>query len=360
MTSPAANRFDDESLMRYADGTAAPAELSAIEAALSGDAGLRARVAMFRQMASLAHAAMNEVLHEPVPQRLVDAVRSAPAAKQARIGDETLMAYADGALDAAEAARVAGIAARDRDVERRISTFRQTAVLARAAYAPVLDEAVPQRLIDAVRTTPAAASAGNVVAFKKKSAAASPVRAWAGWAVAASLLVFVGLGASGQFAGRLDPVLGGLQLASSDRWLENVAGFYAVAEATQTSEGRLLVDFTAADVPELGKWFGAKLNRNLAIPDLTVHGFALQGGRMVIVGGKPAAQLIYTNTANEMVGLVIAFSQTGERSARSEARQNVNLVHWHRGGYGYAFAGRIGADRLKALADQAWNDLEAI
>jgi anti-sigma factor RsiW len=57
---------------------------------------------------------------------------------------------------------------------------------------------------------------------------------------------------------------------------------------------------------------------------------------------------------------VIAFSQFSERGARNEARQGVNLVHWHRGGYGYAFAGRIAPDRLKALADQAWNDLEAI
>ncbi len=350
-------RFDDESLMRYADGTAASDEVSAIEAAMHGDASLVRRVAMFRQTAALAHAAMNEVLLEPVPQRLIDTVLRAPAAQKTAIDDETLMAYADGALDAAAAARVAARAAGDRDTAARIAMFRQTGAMARAAFAPVLDEPVPARLVAAIQNTKAPT---NLVAFAPKSAARAKTRTWAGAAIAASLLLFVGLGAGGVFTGRLDPVLGGLQLASSDRWLENVAGFYAVAEATQASEGRLLVDFTAADVPELGKWFGAKLNRNLAIPDLAPHGFELQGGRMVIVGGRPAAQLIYTNSANEMVGLVIAFSQFSERGARNEARQGVNLVHWHRGGYGYAFAGRIAPDRLKALADQAWNDLEAI
>ena len=355
---PTADAFDDESLMRYADGMAAAGEASAIEAALKGDPALAKRVAMFRDMAALAHAAMNEVLLEPVPQRLLDAVANAPAARHARLDDETLMAYADGALDAAAAARVSAQAALDADTRQRIASFRQTGALAKAAFAPVLDEPVPQRLQDAIANTRPTAA---IVAFKAKPAQAkSGARKWIGGALAASLLLAAGLGAGGVFSGRLDPVLGGLQLASSDRWLENVAGFYAVAEATQASEGRLLVDFTAADVPELGKWFGAKLNRNLAIPDLTAHGFALQGGRMVIVGGRPAAQLVYTDSANAMVGLVIAFSQFSERGARSEARQGVNLVHWHRGGYGYAFAGRISSERLKALADQAWNDLEAI
>jgi anti-sigma factor RsiW len=354
---PTGFKFDDESLMRYADGMAAADEASAIEAALPGDAALAKRVAMFRDMAALAHAAMNEVLLEPVPQRLLDAIAKTPAIRHTALDDETVMAYADGALDAQGAASVAAQAMRDADTRLRIASFRQTGALAKAAYVSVLDEPVPQRLLDAIANTqPAAAPGATIVPFKAKPAA----RKWVGGAIAASLLLAIGLGAGGVFTGRLDPVLGGLQLASSDRWLENVAGFYSVAEATQASEGRLLVDFTAADVPELGKWFGAKLNRNLAIPDLAAHGFALQGGRMVIVGGKPAAQLIYTNSSNEMVGLVIAFSQFSERGARSEARQGVNLVHWHRGGYGYAFAGRIPADRLKALAEQAWNDLEAI
>jgi|GEM_PF-589320 len=350
---PIASRFDDESLMRYADGMAPAGEASAIEAALARDPALAKRVAMFRDMAALAHAALNEVLLEPVPQRLVDAVGTAPAASLAGPDDETLMAYADGALDAAAAARVAAHAALDAATRSRIASMRRTGALAKAAYAPILDEPVPKRLLDAIAN---ARPSGAVVAFKAKPGA----RKWIGGALAASLLLAAGLGAGGVFTGRLDPVLDGLQLASSDRWLENVAGFYAVAEATQASEGRLLVDFTAADLPELGKWFGAKLNRNLAIPDLTAQGFALQGGRMVIVGGRPAAQLVYTDSANEMVGLVIAFSQFSERGARSEARQGVNLVHWHRGGYGYAFAGRVSSARLKALADQAWNDLEAI
>lgn len=343
-------RFDDETLMRYADGTAAAEDARALEAALPADAGLAARVATFRRTAELARAAMNEVLNEPVPQRLIDAVMTAPSA---RFDDETLMAYADGALDALGAARVAKAARIDASVARRIEVFRRTAALARAAFAPVVDEPVPARLVAAVRDT----KAGNVVALKPRSGI---FRRPLATAVAACVALFVVLGAGGIFTGRIQPQIGGLELASTDRWLDNVAGFYNLAEATQASEGRLLVDFTTEDMPELGKWFGAKLNRNLAIPDLSQQGFALQGGRMLIVGGRPAAQLLYKNGANDVVGLVIAFSERREQGPRVDKRQGVNVVHWHRGGYAYAFAGRIDGPRLRAIADQAWADLEAI
>jgi len=351
-------RFDDETLMRCADGTAAAGELRALEAAMRQDATLAARVAMFRRTAELARAALNEVLHEPVPQRLIDAAMKAPARTEPRLDDTTLMAYADGALDAAAAARVAAAALARPEIRRRVAAFRTTATLARAAYASVVDEDVPERLVAAVRAAPAS---GNVAALRAKPAAAARSRSRPiGWAVAASVALVMALGAGGVFTGSIEPRIGGLELASTDRWLENVAGFYNLAEATQASEGRLLVDFAADDVPELGKWFGAKLNRNLAIPDLTQQGFALQGGRMIIVGGKPAAQLLYRNDANDTVGLVIAFSERREQEPRADARQGVNVVHWHRGGYAYAFAGRIDGQRLRALADRAWTDLEAI
>ena len=178
-------RFDDETLMRYADGTAEPAELRAVEAALANDAEVAARVTMFRRMAAMAHAAMNEVLLEPVPQRLVDAVMKAPVAPARAFDDETLMAYADGALEGAAAARVARGALADRRVRNRIEIFRRTAMLARAALAPVVDEPVPARLVAAVRET----KAGNVVPMKPR---AGSIRRPLVWAVAASVACSTG------------------------------------------------------------------------------------------------------------------------------------------------------------------------
>lgn len=64
--------------------------------------------------------------------------------------DEELMAYADGALDDASHARVGGYLATDAEARALVATFRRTAVLAREAFSPPLDEAPPKALVDAI------------------------------------------------------------------------------------------------------------------------------------------------------------------------------------------------------------------
>jgi anti-sigma factor RsiW len=338
---------DIELAMRYADGATDAAETARAELAMARDPNFAARVEAMRQSAALARGALNEVLREPVPARLIDAARGTKA-----IDDETLMAWCDGELDAQAAARVAARVGREPQLAARARAFRRSAELARGALAPVLAEPVPQRLLDAARGR---AKSAEIVAFRPRAP-----RKTLGWALAASVAIAAVLGAGGVFTGRI-AAPDGLHFASaSDRWLDNVAGSYEVHSTTQTAEGRLMVDFGAEDIPQLAQWFGAKLNRTLAVPDLSAQGFALQGGRMVVIGGRPAAQLLYAGGTGELVMLAIAFSDAGERAARPAKRGETDIVHWHRGGYGYAFAGRIGVERLRALADRAWADLESI
>src|SRR5690606_28570761 len=70
-----------------------------------------------------------------------------------RLTDELLMAYADGALPDTEAASVAS--ALEHDVEARaiVAEFRRTAERARAAYADIMTEAVPDNIIHSVLGT---------------------------------------------------------------------------------------------------------------------------------------------------------------------------------------------------------------
>ena len=344
--------FDAELAMRYADGMTDAAETAHVEAALAENTDLAEFVRAMRASASLARGAMNEVLHEPVPQRLLDAVMAAP-----KIDDETLVAWCDGELDAATSSRVAASVAKNPKLAARAAAFRRAGEMARGAYAGVLNEPMPDRLIETIRS---AGTTSNIVAFAPRKETRIS-RGALGWAVAASILVIAMLGAGGLVTGRIQPPTG-LQLAAADtdRWLDNVAGNYDLYAGTKEREGRLLVDFTAEDVPQLAKRFGANLNRNLAIPDLAPQGFDLQGGRMVVIGGRPGAQLLYSNAAGELVTLSISFSRSKDREARTDQRGDVNLVHWHRNGYGYAFAGRVEPARLKALADQAGNELAAI
>lgn len=266
-----------------------------------------------------------------------------------RVDDVMLMAYADGELDAATARQIEAAVAADPALAERVRMFRESAALLHGAYADAMHEEVPERLLAAVRVP-----ASNVV----KLQARRPARQIVAWAMAASLAALV-IGGGGTYwyltteRGGSD----GVQLASSDRWLDHVAGFYDVYDVTFKKEDRLLVDFKADDIPELTKWFSQRLNRPLSVPDLSAQGFEPQGGRLLIINGKPAAQLLYMSTSGELVGLVIAFTTGDYQPARTVRRRDVNIVHWRNNGYAYAFVGTLEPKRLQQLADKAWRDL---
>jgi hypothetical protein len=100
--------------------------------------------------------------------------------------DETLMAYADGELDAAQRAAIGEAAERDPELARRIELHRALRAEVSGAFATVLDEPVPERLVATARGR---ASPGNVLRFPQRTMRA-PGAAWRGreWgAMAASL-----------------------------------------------------------------------------------------------------------------------------------------------------------------------------
>lgn len=100
--------------------------------------------------------------------------------------DETLMAFADGTLPAEAAARVAAAVAADPALAERVAELRAGGAAARGAFAHVLAEPVPERLLAALRPrAPATAPWPGAAA----AAARRPPRWRGGLAIAASLLL---------------------------------------------------------------------------------------------------------------------------------------------------------------------------
>ncbi len=69
----------DQQLMAYADGELPAEEAAAVEARLARDPAARERLRLYLETAALARAAFQEALREPVPERLLAAVRKATA-----------------------------------------------------------------------------------------------------------------------------------------------------------------------------------------------------------------------------------------------------------------------------------------
>jgi len=113
------------------------------------------------------------------------------------VPDETLMAYADGEVDAATRAVIEAAMRDDPEIRRRIDEHRALRAAMQGAFSDVLDEPVPQRLIDAARGHNAAPAANVVdLARARRGVGDAPGRrrTWQPAAMAASVLLGAALG----------------------------------------------------------------------------------------------------------------------------------------------------------------------
>lgn len=113
------------------------------------------------------------------------------------ISEETLMAYADGELDAATRAEVEEAMQSDPEIGKRIARHRALREAMQGAFSAVLHEPVPNRLVEAARGQTAAPTSAVVDLSSARVAARQKVsapRRWQPAAMAASLLLGLGLG----------------------------------------------------------------------------------------------------------------------------------------------------------------------
>jgi len=127
------NTSIDDDLQAYADGQLAPERRQAFEQALAREPALAARVAEIQRQNAWMRAGLDAILHESLPQHLVDAAR--PPATRARRFPRLASAAASIAM------LVVGVAggwyARDAVLERdgTPTTFARQAALTHALYA---------------------------------------------------------------------------------------------------------------------------------------------------------------------------------------------------------------------------------
>lgn len=108
--------------------------------------------------------------------------------------DETLMAYADGELDAKTRSEIAAAIEKDPSLARRVEQHRALRARVSGAFEKVLDQSVPERLAEIARggaAAPSASNRGKVLQFPTRGARApsTPWRAREWIAMAASLVL---------------------------------------------------------------------------------------------------------------------------------------------------------------------------
>jgi anti-sigma factor RsiW len=271
----------------------------------------------------------------------------------ARIDTAILMAYVDGEVDIETARDIERSLANDAEARARVAQLRHSAQLARAAFADALYEPVPEAMKAAILNAP-----DKVVAFSPRAGGAATgrygvLRRWALPMAATLAGIVIGLG-----FGHLDDVFEVPPLTAAGMspqraaWLDQVVNFHKVYTGIYEGQERALVDISGEEPPKLESWFGERLKRDLKVPDLTALDHALQGGRLLVVGGRPAAQIVYVSHEGKPLALSILPQPGRDRQPTFERRNGTNVLHWRTADYSYALIGTAERELMFRIADQ--------
>ena len=285
--------------------------------------------------------------------------------------DEALVAYLDGELDDPERRHVEASLDADPALRERLAGLAQSSELVRAAFAEIAEEPVPERLIAAAGGGKGQGAAephqAEIVMLKRpaRGAGAPPRRNPLGFAAAAGLFGLM-LGTGGTLLGLTAWHMGqptDRQIAAAavtDAWLDNAAGYYKL---TVKSGDNMLIDVPASnDSDQALQKISQNLPQQMRLPNLKPWGLTFKGARLLVVQGRPAAELVYItdNKAIGPLGLVIGATTEPDVAPTIEQRQGVNLLYWRHHGHAYALVGASNIGWLWGIAnDIAWQ-LDAI
>jgi anti-sigma factor RsiW len=263
--------------------------------------------------------------------------------------DERLSAWLDGELD--EAARV-GVDTWLRDHPEDAARMRLWSAdrdALRARFDPVLGEPVPE----ALRRT---ALHGG----RRPGPGRGARLAWAAG------LVIGGVAFGATLAWQLKPEapLAASAAAPALRWTQRAA----VAHAVYVTEVRHPVevdtrigapDEQRAQQEHLARWLSKRLSMPVRLFDLQPQGFELVGGRLLPDLAGPSAQLMYQNATGQRVTVYLRRPEPGTTTSfRFQREGELDMFYWAEEGFGCALVGNLPRERLLALAEAAYRQIE--
>jgi anti-sigma factor RsiW len=119
-------------------------------------------------------------------------------------------------------------------------------------------------------------------------------------------------------------------------------------------ETKHLVEVPAAEAEHLKMWLGDRLGGAFNVPELGDFGLRFEGGRMLVLDGRPVAQLIYTRDDGLPVGLYIAAAAEAAGAPVSvEERRTLSIGSWRDDAYDYTLVGEMSGARMRDIARRA-------
>jgi len=262
------------------------------------------------------------------------------------IDEELLSAYLDGELEGDSLAEVEAALAQDVELQDQLAALMDADQAARAEFAAMLDEPVPDALLAAL-----APPAAETVAPVAPPAANLPTPPKApAWAIAAALAgaLLIG-GAGGLYLGRETGVAAPPQVAEVAPWIADIADYHAV----YSQQVRHLVEVPAEEADHIETWLSATLDTQVVIPDLTEQGLTFEGARLLVAAGKPVAQLLYTDADGAVVALCQIQTDNPQVAARADEVGGFELISWGAAAGNFVIVADTGREDLRDIVAAA-------
>lgn len=111
-----------------------------------------------------------------------------------------------------------------------------------------------------------------------------------------------------------------------------------------------LMDVPSSDRHTVKPWFQGKLNFSPPVLDLGAYGFVLTGGRLDVVGGRPAAAIVYKRRGH-IINLLVAPAEHPSDKLQQSQLDGYHVVQWRTGALGYWAVSDLNAAELGQFAE---------
>ncbi|MBM7069281.1 anti-sigma factor [Actibacterium sp. 188UL27-1] len=248
-----------------------------------------------------------------------------------------LSAFLDGELGPDETDEITALLETDLEAQAELERLMEADDTASSMFDEMLETPVPIGLAQKLRDMPV-----------DEMVAVGP--SWSGRIAAG--LVLLALGSAGGYWGAQNLGPGTVTVAKAS-WLDDIADYHEV----YAQQVRHLVEVPASEADHLKAWLGKTVGTSFNIPDLAEYGLTFEGGRLLVAGGKPVAQLMYRKADGTVFALCFQANEPGaapgKPSFNESTRRGFDFVSWANGGGRYVVIGPEGAPDLNGIAQSA-------
>jgi anti-sigma factor RsiW len=250
--------------------------------------------------------------------------------RETPVTQDDLHAYVDGELAPDRVTAVeAWLAAHPEDAAL-VRGWQAQAEAIRARYGPLASQPVPARL--------------------ELDRLARGTRSWRAIAAAAIFGAFVAGGVAGWMAH-------GASAAAPSRF--DVFTQQALeAHKIYVVEVRHPVEVAGDERTHLVQWLSKRLDHQLRVPDLDASGLKLVGGRLLPGPFGPAAFCMYEGASGERFTIYYARTDAPPTALRYREGERFAGFYWVEQGLAYVVSGPGDRDRLRAIAQAAYDQID--